>query len=42
MYKKVHKKYFDTLHVNKITDKKTFLKNIQTIFSKKIRKQNNF
>ena len=35
LYKKEHKKYFDTLDVNKITDDKTFWKNIQFLFSEK-------
>ena len=34
-YKKERKKYFDTLDVNKITDKKAFWKNIQPLFSEK-------
>ena len=32
---KERKKYFDTLDVNKITDNKTFWKNIQTLSSEK-------
>ena len=35
LYKKERKKYFDTLDVNKITDNKAFLKNIQPVFSEK-------
>ena len=35
LYKKERKKYFDTLDVNEITDKKAFCKNIQTLFFEK-------
>ena len=35
LYKKEHKKYFDILGVNKITDNKAFWKNIQPLFSEK-------
>ena len=36
LYKKERKKnYFDILDVNKITDNKTFWKNIQSLFSEK-------
>ena len=40
LYKKEHKKYFDTLDINKIT--KVFWKNFQPLFwEEKIHKQNN-
>ena len=32
LYKKERKKYFDTFDVNKSTDNKAFLKNIQPLF----------
>ena len=35
LHKKERKKYFDTLDINKITDNKTFWKNIQPLFSEK-------